>query len=137
MLNYYLRPSRKNTNRDVFDEFFAPDFFTREVKGMRTDVTETEKEYLLEIELPGFNKENVEISVENGYLTVSAKKDEEKETKNDRYVSRERYTGSLTRSWYVGEIDQEQIKASFNNGVLNVSVPKEQKQKEKKLISID
>ena len=137
MLNYYLRPSRKNTSRDFFDEFFVPDFFTREVKGMRTDVTETEKEYLLDIELPGFNKENVEISVENGYLTVSAKKDEEKETKNDRYVSRERYTGSLTRSWYVGEIDQEQIKATFNNGVLNVSVPKEQKQKEKKLISID
>ena len=137
MLNYYLRPARRSANKDFFEDFFAPDFFTREVKGMRTDVTETETEYLLDIELPGFNKENVEISVNDGYLTVSAKKDEEKETKNDKYVSRERYTGSLTRSWYVGDIDQDLVKASFVNGVLNVTVPKEQKQKEKKLIAID
>ena len=134
MLNYFLRPARRNElQRDFFDEFFNTDY----VKGMKTDITETETEYLMDIELPGYKKENVEITVNDGYLTVTAKKDESKETKNENYVSRERYTGSLSRSWYIGDVDKEQIKASFTNGILNINVPKTPAVKEKKYISID
>ena len=134
MLNYFLRPARRNElQRDFFDEFFNTEY----ARGMKTDITETETEYLMDIELPGYNKENVEITVNDGYLTVTAKKDETKETKKETYVSRERYTGSLTRSWYIGDVDKEQIKASFTNGILNINVPKTPVVKEKKYISID
>ena len=134
MLNYFLRPARRNElQRDFFDEFFNTEY----ARGMKTDITETETEYLMDIELPGYNKENVEITVNDGYLTVTAKKDETKETKKETYVSRERSTGSLTRSWYIGDVDKEQIKASFTNGILNINVPKTPVVKEKKYISID
>ncbi len=124
----YLTP-RKNyaVERNFWNDFFSPTFFSTNSSVMKTDIRETEKEYLLDVELPGFNKEDVRISLDDGYLTIETKKNEEKENTEDRnYIRKERYSVNASRSWYVGNIDQTLIKANFNNGILTVSVPKEQ-----------
>ncbi len=124
MLNYYLNPWKKsNVEKMFWDDFFAP---VSAVKGMKTDVTETDSEYLFDVELPGYNKEDVKISVDEGYLTIEAVRNSEKESNEKNYISRERYSGRQSRSWYIGNVDEQQIKASFDNGILKVSVPKEQ-----------
>jgi len=107
---------------------------------MKTDIRETEKEYLLDVELPGYNKEDVEATIDNGYLTIATKKNSEKEEKNEgNYIHRERYSVSASRSWYVGNVDRTMIKASFNNGILTVSVPKDElpEKETRNIIDID
>ncbi len=92
-------------------------------KLMKTDIKETEDKYILAIELPGFKKENIQASIENGYLTVSAQKTVEKDEAH--YLRRERFSGSLQRTFYVGEgIAQEDVQAQFKHGVLKLTVPK-------------
>lgn len=106
---------------------------------MRTDVKENEKTYQLDIELPGVKKEDVDLSLRDGYLTISYEHKNEKETKEEgRYVRRERFYGSLSRSFYVGEnVSEEDISASLENGVLTIEIPKESKvNREVKKISI-
>lgn len=109
---------------------------------MKTDIQEHEGNYLLDIELPGYKKEDVKAELNDGYLTVSAEKNEEKEEKDKRgnYIRRERYTGQCQRSFYVGKyVTQEDIKASFEEGVLKIQVPKMEQPKveEKQYIAID
>lgn len=134
---------RSNIGTDLFDGF---DGFFRGLwdddEVMRTDVKEEEKEFVLDIDLPGYDKENISLSLENGYLLVSAKKTEEvkEEDKKGRYLRRERRCGSVSRSFFVGEVlKEEDIRASFKNGVLQVSFPKEapKKLEEKKVIAIE
>lgn len=126
---------------DFFGDPFAPLFrpFVAEPKFdklMRTDIKENEKDYSLEIELPGFKKEDIALSLENGYLLISAKKVEDEKEK-DNYLRRERSVSSQ-RSFYVGDVSEEDIKAKYDNGVLTVTVPKaEDKKPEKKGIIID
>lgn len=107
---------------------------------MRTDIKETEDQYLLTIDLPGFKKENIQVTVENDCLTIAAHADTEKQ-ENARYLRRERYAGSLKRAFYVGEgVEQGDIKAQFQNGVLRLTIPKQKPQEvveESKYISID
>ena len=124
MLNYYLKPKKE---RDFWSDFFAPVTFQNSLGSMKTDVTENDKEYLFDVELPGYKKEDVRISLDDGYLTVEAtQKKENNEENENRYIRRERYMGTVSRSWYVGNVDKQQIKAAFNNGILNISVPKEE-----------
>ena len=111
---------------------------------MKTDVKETDDSYELEMDLPGFKKEEIQISLENGYLTVSAVKgldEDTQEQSSGRYLRKERYTGSCERTFYVGEdLTQEEIKAAFKHGILKLSVPKKDPQKQvetKKYISIE
>ncbi|MDO5422273.1 MAG: Hsp20/alpha crystallin family protein [Eubacteriales bacterium] len=138
------------TNRtfDLFDDMFNDPFFNRAPQAtasqiMRTDVQERDNGYMLDIELPGYAKEDVQAELKDGYLTITAKKSQnkEEEDKNHKYVRKERYTGSCKRSFYVGDqLQQEDIKAAFQNGILRLFVPKEsQKQVEDKpkLISIE
>ena len=139
---------------DLFDDMmdfpFENEFFGRKnplygkrVKNlMKTDVKETEKGYELDIDLPGFKKEEVQASLENGYLTISASKglDKDQQDKKGRYIRRERYTGAMSRSFYVGEgVEQKDIHAKFENGILKLTVPKENPQKveKKKHIAIE
>ena len=124
----YLSPRRNyDVSRSLWDELFSPNFFTANSSAMKTDIRETEKEYLLDVELPGYNKEDVEVTIDNGYLTIATKKNSENEEKNEgNYIHRERYSVSASRSWYVGNVDRTMIKASFNNGILTVSVPKDE-----------
>ena len=138
-----LMPRRNDF--DLFDEMFNDPFFTRkpEVKLMKTDIREKDNEYLVDIDLPGYEKQDIKISVDDGYLTVSAKKESNDEEKDDKgnFIRRERYSGECSRSFYVGEdIEAEDVKASFKNGILTLDIPKKEEEKklpEKKYVEID
>ncbi len=138
--------TRGNSALDFYDPLFEA-FFGMPLEGrhhnshsmMRTDVKENKDSYALEIEVPGLNKENIKLSVEDGYLTVSAeeKRSNEQKDKEGNYISQERYYGSYSRQYYVGDIKESDIQASLNNGILNISFPKEvAKQETKKFIEI-
>lgn len=127
------------------DDFFRDDFFTRREKEqfnlMKTDIREDDKAYFLEVDLPGYNKEDIKIDVTDGYLTIHAKTSNEvNDEEKGKYVRRERYMGEATRSFYVGDdVKSDEVKASFKNGILNLEVPKispEEKESEKKYIEI-
>lgn len=122
MLNYLV--DRRGNGFNLFDEFF-PDF-AYNIKAMRTDIKENENEYLLDVELPGFNKDEVKISLDDGYLTIAASKNENKEEKNDKYIRKEIHSSKQERSFYFGNIDENKISAKFENGILKISVPKEE-----------
>ncbi|SHK92987.1 Hsp20/alpha crystallin family protein [Hespellia stercorisuis] len=111
--------------------------------GMSTDVQEFDDKYQLDLELPGFKKEDIQAELKDGYLTINAKHEENKDEKDEKgkFIRRERYSGQCQRSFYVGDaITQEDIKANFENGVLKVEVPKKEAKprvEEKKLIAIE
>ncbi|MBQ3385324.1 MAG: Hsp20/alpha crystallin family protein [Erysipelotrichaceae bacterium] len=138
MINYFLRPARKyDAGRELWDDFFNHDFYPQTIRQMKTDIKETETEYLLDIEMPGYNKDNVQITVNDGYLTVTGTKEENRESGEKNYVTRERYSGKVSRSWYIGDVNLEDVKASFTDGILKISVPKEDRKKEISYIKID
>mgnify|MGYP000426644891 FL=1 len=94
---------------------------------MKTDVKETEAGYEVDIDLPGFKKDEINAKLDNGYLTISAAKglDKDEQDKNGKYIRRERYAGSMSRSFYVGEgVTEEDIKAKYEDGILRLVVPK-------------
>ena len=93
---------------------------------MKTDVKEKKNEYVVSIDLPGFKKEEINVDLRDGYLTVSASKGMDKEEKNEdaRYIRQERYTGACSRSFYVGEVTPEAVKCKYEFGVLRVTIPK-------------
>ena len=96
---------------------------------MKTDVRETENGYEVDIDLPGFKKDEINAKLENGYLTVSASKglDKDEKDKEGKYNRQERYAGAMSRSFYVGEeLTQEDIKAKYENGILKLSLPKKE-----------
>ena len=106
---------------------------------MKTDVQETGDSYKLEMDLPGFKKEEIQVSLENGYLTVSAEKGLEEEKKG-KYIRQERYTGACERTFYVGEdVAKEDIKGEFRHGILTLVIPKKAQKKveESKYITIE
>ena len=139
-------------NDNVFDDFFDFPFYDdraeKKLYGknaghlMKTDIRETDEGYEIMIDLPGFKKEEVKASLEDGYLTLSAAKglDKSEEKKEGHYIRKERYEGACQRSFYVGEsVKQEDLKAAFNNGILTVAVPKEVQKpvEEKQYITIE
>lgn len=134
---------RRNNEFDLLGKMFADPFFTEhESKIMKTDIKEKKDKYLIDIELPGYQKENIKMDVEDGYLTVHAEINSDNEEKGEgKFVRRERYVGSCSRSFYVGtEVKSEEIKASFKNGMLKIEIPKKEEKKElpeKKYIQIE
>lgn len=128
------------TMNTVFDDLFYDPFMSRSGNNMRTDIIEKENEYELSMELPGFNKEDIRMELKDGYLMISANKNTDNDVKDDEghIIRRERYQGSCSRSFYVGDMKEDDIKASFNNGELKVSLPKTgiKKAEEKKYIEI-
>ena len=144
-------------NENLFDNFFDDDFMMPSMFGkndplygkhaknvMKTDVRETDNSYELDIDLPGFKKEDVSLKLDNGYLTISASKGlekDEKEKKDGKYIRRERYVGSCQRSFYVGEdVTQEDIKGEYKHGILKLFVPKKEAKpavEQKKYIAIE
>ena len=130
---------------DTFDNFLYPVFevpttsnVEKKLYGghagriMKTDVREHETGYEIAVDLPGFKKDEIKLELKDGYLTVSAAKgleENEKDKKTGKYIRRERYSGSMSRSYFVGEdMKQEDIKARFEDGVLNISLPKKELQ---------
>lgn len=133
--------------KDLFDDFFDFPFYDdkesdklekklyghRSKNLMKTDVQETENGYVLEMDLPGFSKDEVKASLKDGYLTIRAEKSldkEEKDEKTAKYIRRERYAGSCERSFYVGDVNEADIKGEFKHGILKLTIPKEQPKKE-------
>ena len=123
---------------DFFDnalDLIDSSFFNNNI--MRTDIYENDGNYIIEMDLPGFKKEEINISLEDKYLVISVSKQEEKED-NAKYIRKERYYGEYKRSFYVGAVEESSIKASYNDGILRLSYPKIQSEKNtRKQISID
>ena len=123
---------------NLFDDFFSDPFemmvptrnalYGKHGKNlMKTDVRETENSYELDIDLPGFKKDEVNVELKDGYLTISAAKglDKDQEDKKGKYIRQERYAGSCSRSFYIGEdVPAEDISAKYEDGILRLSVPK-------------
>ncbi len=124
---------------DLFDDFFSDPFGTRFMQGrdplfgkhgkalMRTDVRETEDSYELDVDLPGFKKDEIDLDLQDGYLTIRAAKglDKDEQDKKGKYIRQERYAGALSRSFYVGEaVEPDQVTAKFEDGILRLTVPK-------------
>ena len=142
---------------NLFDDFFTDPFgmmvmpqrhdplYGKHSKNlMKTDVRETEDSYELDVDLPGFKKDEVNVELKNGYLTIQAEKGldkDEKEKETGRYIRRERYAGACSRSFYVGEgVTEEDIKAEFKHGILTLVVPKKEAKpavEQKKYIAIE
>ena len=130
---------------DVFDDMFpfAGNYTTANYDLMKTDVKDAGDHYELEMEMPGVKKEDVKAELKDGYLTVSAETNTKKDEKAEdgKYIRRERYSGSCSRSFYVGDgVKQEDIKAKFEDGTLKLFVPKEAAKpavEQKKYISIE
>ena len=147
-------------SEDLFDDFFEGDFpffdnragrdvekklYGRRAKNlMKTDIKELEGAYELIVDLPGFKKEEVQVALEKGYLTISAAKGldkDEQEKESGRYIRRERYAGACQRSFYVGEhLTQEDIRGEFKHGILKLTIPKKEAKpavEENKYITIE
>ena len=131
-------------DRDFFRGFGRPEhmlYGKNAPRMMKTDVKETETGYELDVDLPGFRKDEIRLDLENGYLTISTEKSlENKEEKKGKVLRQERYSGTMSRSFYVGDsLTEEDIKAKYENGVLSLTIPKKEARKvpEKKQILIE
>ncbi|MCY6356354.1 heat shock protein Hsp18 [Clostridium sp. ZS2-4] len=125
----------KNNYADTFvDEFFNSDFFSPALMNntFNVDVKETENSYLIEADLPGVNRESIDLEYENNYLTISATRNDTVEEKQHNYVRRERRYGEFKRSFYVDDVEENGIDAIFNDGVLKITLPKHEKERSNK-----
>ena len=124
---------------NLFDDLFRDDFsmfpawsgrdplYGKHAKHMmKTDVRETEDTYEVDMDLPGFKKDEINVDLKNGYLTVSASKglDKDEKDKNGKYIRQERYVGACSRSFYVGDVEPQDISAKYEDGILKLSMPK-------------
>lgn len=131
-MNNFLADLTMNNLSNAFDNFFAPVFYDDNSRYMRTDIEETDEGYELSVDMPGFEKEDIKLSMENGYLTVSAERKEKENSK--KYLRKERAV-SFTRTFYLPDVNENAIKATYKSGVLGITLPKEEQKK--KTISID
>ena len=135
-MTYYVN---KNNNLDLFNnDLFLSNFFNTEKNYLSADIVETENDYEIIVDVPGFSKEDIKISLENKQLTITAKKETVKE-ENKKYLRKERFVGTYTRKFFVGDVKQEDVKASIEDGVLTVKFSKEsyKKVQENKYIEIN
>lgn len=127
---------------------YLDDLFRDTVNGvapkhtsMKTDIKETERDYSIIVDLPGYNKEDIKVDVNDGYITIEATINNEVNEEEENYVRRERYSGTASRSFYVGDdITTEDVKANFRNGVLTLVVPKKEiieREENKSYVQID
>lgn len=143
--NYKRNPVTRKQDifDDFFDNFFSDDFLaplrsieTKMTSGFRVDVLDNGDHYLIEADLPGFEKDNVKIEYENKYLTIVAKKETSEEINQENYIRRERQAGEYRRSFYIDGILPDEIDARFKNGVLKIKVEKEPLKTDHKEIEI-
>lgn len=135
-------PFRKNNSlsqgdafRNFVDSFFNNDFFSPVLSGFnsgfKVDLKEDADSYKVEADLPGVKKDAIDLDFENNYLTISAKREDQKEDKGEGYVRRERSYGELKRSFYIDNVDDKNVTASFKDGVLEIILPKIKKGQDK------
>lgn len=121
----------------IFDDVFGDVFDRKEVSVMKTDVKEVGDNYELDIDVPGYNKEDIKLELERGYLTVTAEQSKDIDETDKKYIRRERCYGKSSRTFYVGDnVTEEDIKANYKNGILSITVPKVSKVESKKIIEI-
>lgn len=145
--NFEITQRKNNEGFGLFDPLFNEFFdfpvprheFKEMERIMKTDIKESETGYDLEIEMPGFNKNDINMDLNDGYLTISASRKEnvDEKDKKGNYIRRERHYGNYQRSFYVGKIKEDDIKAKLDNGILSINVPKEQQLPNKKHITIE
>lgn len=129
MNNYLIKKNTGSTFDlldDAFNSFFKPMFFEEKYNSMKTDIKESDKAYLMEVEMAGYDKKDISLSLEKGYLTISAEKKESSEQK-ETYLRRER-SCRVSRTYYVGDVNKDAIKAKYENGVLEIEIPKKEKE---------
>lgn len=130
-----MLPSRKYYLDSIFDNFMDG---TQNFDVMKCDIYEQDGAYHIEVDIPGFQREEISVDCEDGYVTIQAEKksssSEQDETKN--YIKRERFYGKTVRKFYVGDVDQEEIQAEFKDGMLQLIVPKQEKLPSKRSIEI-
>lgn len=127
---------------NLFDDFFSDPFGMMNTHGhdplygkhaknlMKTDVRETDDTYEVDVDLPGFKKDEIQVDLEDGYLSIRAAKglDKDQTDKKGRYIRQERYAGACSRSFYVGDVKPEDVSAKYEDGILRISMPKQAKQ---------
>ena len=136
---------------NLFDDFFHDDFamlpmwngrnplYGKHAKNMmKTDVRDMENTYELDVDLPGFKKDEINVELKDGYLTISAAKglDKDEKDKEGKYIRKERYAGACSRSFYVGDVQQKDVSAKYEDGILKVTLPKQAKKELPKSTSI-
>ena len=127
---------------NLFDDFFSDDFMSfpawsgrsplygKHAKNlMKTDVRETDSSYELDVDLLGFKKDEISVDLKDGYLTISAAKglDKDEQDKKGKYIRQERYAGAMSRGFYVGDVEPDQVSAKYEDGILKISLPKQAK----------
>ena len=119
---------------DIFDDFIS----SRKEQSMKCDIYEKAGDYHIEMDIPGFNKDEISVETKDGYLTIKAEKKNEvnEEDKEKNYIRRERTYDKYERSFYLGDLDEDKIDASFENGMLKLVVPKKEEVDTKKVIEI-
>lgn len=123
--------------RSFFLDDFFDDFGKVKTHDMKCDIYEEGNNYIVEMDVPGYSKDEIDIDVHRGYLTISLEKQYENNNEEKNYIRKERFYGTTKRQFYVGDVDEESIKANFNNGVLKVTVPKKEEIINKKKIEIE
>lgn len=123
----------------VFDEFFNSPIFRTESSVMKTDIKKEDGKYVFEIDMPGFEKEDIKISLKDGYLTIATEKKESNDEKDQQgnYLRRERYYGAYSRSFYVGDVNETDINANYKNGILTVDVLDQEIKEDEKIKFIE
>jgi len=124
--------------RDLMDDFFGTGFLTRSNAGsIRTDVKETDNEYIVEAELPGFDKKDIELDLTDDRLTITARQEESTDEENENYIRKERRYGEVCRSFLVRGIDAEKVNADYKDGILRITLPKQEEVVKKSRIDIN
>ena len=116
----------------LVNEFFSDAFNALDTRSFKTDVKETDDEYIIESELPGLEKDDINIEITDNYLTISAHNEEKIEEENENYIRRERRTGSFQRVFQIDNVKEDEIDAKYENGILMVTLPKKEKSAPKK-----
>ena len=113
-------------------------FFENEGNKMKCDIYEKDNTYHVEMDIPGFKKDEIKVECNKGNLVITAEKEENKEDKDDdkKYIRRERTYGKYSRSFYLGDVNEDAIEAKFDNGTLTISIPKIDQNENKKVIDI-
>lgn len=134
---YFIKKNneeKKNNIVDDFQNFFMDSFFSN--KALKTDIIETDKEYVLKVDLPGVDKKDISLDFNNQYLTLSVNQEEDKDEQDQHFIRKERSRFSYSRSYYLDKADEEKIKAKMDNGILTISIGKNAEEI-KKSITID
>lgn len=123
---------------NLIDDFFNDSFSSRLVNSnFKLDIKDQAEQYVIEAEVPGYSRDEISLDVEKGLLTISVKKEQENQEENNNYVHRERTISSMTRRIALGDVDEEQLTAKLENGILEIIVPKKPKIETKKTINIE